>query len=53
MLATARMGKPETIDHGMPVVRSRQESLGATLSNLRCGIQIRMVAGNREVAERK
>jgi hypothetical protein len=37
----------------MPVVRSMQESLGATLSNLRWGIQIRMVAGFAEVIERE
>jgi hypothetical protein len=35
--------QPETIDQGMPLVRSMHESLGAALSNLHCGIQIRMV----------
>jgi hypothetical protein len=41
------------MDHGMLVVRARQESLDATLSNLDCDIPIRIVAGFAEVAGRK
>jgi hypothetical protein len=46
-------GNPETIDHAMLVVRSRQASLGPTLSNLRRGVRIRMIAGLAGIAERK
>src|ERR1700741_1276085 len=43
----------QTIDCAIPALRDRQESLGATLWNLYCGIRVRMVAGLAEGMERK
>lgn len=46
-------GTPETINHVMRVVRSRQETLGADSLKSPRGIQIRMVAEFAETAESK
>jgi len=42
-MTDARFGKPETINHAHPEIK--EESLDGTLSNVDCGIQIRMVSG--------
>jgi hypothetical protein len=48
-----RDGQTGTIHHTVPVARSGQDSLGATLLSLHCGIQIRMVAGFAKLIERE
>jgi hypothetical protein len=47
------MGRPKNFRLRHARRESRQESLGATLSNRHCGIQIRMVAGSADVIERR